>query len=461
MTTFCGFDLEKVQALQKALSSSPTAASSLSGDITNAARRAEWISVSAAGLSPHNLGIDREPTTAPAGLTAVATDAGDVAAEVQRRLDHLKSCQDLVKLGLRITPEEAFEDLPAIDAAKVKKAFDDLGGALDGKDVLGVLKASGAIHDLNAGETDALLAQLSDTQLGSWNSLLGVTLPGPLGSVMKQLRAQLGNDLFTRLGEEQRKRITALMASLQPPLDDDHKGHPLGELPVADIDAATLEDINQGEIGDCWFLASIGAELTADPDFVKKHMVANPNGTYTVTFYKDGKPVQVTVDSKVPIDGSSSEFAHGDPGWGTQGPSWVAIYEKAFAQFKGGYGETEGGFGDEGMEALTGRDADRKDPDDLSFSDIQHNLDAGVPMTAGTKDHTTGHLWWTKHQEKVDVGDDTIVSLHEYTVVGVDNDAHPPTVKLRNPWGSAGSADEFVTLTEDEFHDNYNELSVG
>jgi len=464
VTSYCGFHLEKVQQLQRALAASPGAASSLAADIRNAAQRAEWISVSATGVSPHQLGLDRSDavSTLP-GLTAVAQQAGDTAAEVQRRLDHLRSCRSLVAHGFTFTAEEAFQDLPAIDTARLLAAKASLVDALaeDGPArafaVLGVLDQ---VHGLNAGETDALVGSLSDDQLKAWDDALhGQVLGMPI--VPEAARLQLANDLFSRLGEEQRIRITASMPTLQPPLDDDHRGHPLGMLPPADIDGAKLEDINQGELGDCWFLASIAAEMRVDPAFVRKHMVANDNGTYTVTFYRDGKPVQVTVDGSVPRDGTSAEFAHGDPGWGSDGPSWIAVYEKAFAQLKGGYGDIEGGFGDQGMEALTGRNADRHDSDDLSFADIAHHLDEGTPMTAGSKQHTTGHLWWSHDEEKVEVGDDTVVSLHEYTVVDVDLGAHPPTVRLRNPWGSNGGVDEFITMTEDEFHDHFNELSVG
>jgi hypothetical protein len=465
VTTYCGFQLERVQQLQRALADTPSAASALAADIRRAAQRAEWIGAAAAGLSPHQLGLDRtEPGGTMPGLTAISQQAGDLAAEVQRRLDHLESCRSLVSHGFTFTAEEAFQDLPAIDAARLiaakQHAVDALGK--DGLDrTLSVLAVIDELHGLNAGETDALVGSLSDEQLKSFDAALQGQLLG-IGIVPEATRLQLADDLFSRLGEEQRVRVSGAMPTLQPPLDDDHRGHPLGMLPPADIEAAKLEDINQGELGDCWFLASIGAELRVDPAFVRKHMVANDNGTYTVTFYRDGKPVSVTVDGAVPHDGTSAEFAHGDPGWGSNGPSWIAVYEKAFAQFQGGYGRIEGGFGDRGMEALTGRNADRHDSDDLSFEQIARNLRDGTPMTAGSKEHTTGHLWWKKDQEKVEVGDDTVVSLHEYTVVGVDLGAHPPTVRLRNPWGSnAGAVEEFITMTEDEFHDHFNELSVG
>lgn len=464
MTTYCGFDLEKVQQLQRALADSPSAASALAAEIRNAAQRAEWIGAAAAGISPHQLGLDRtEPGGTMPGLTAISQHAGDLAAEVQRRLDHLRSCRSLVAHGFTFTAEEAFQDLPAIDATRLIAAREHLVEALakDGLDrSMSTLAVLDEVHGLNAGETDALVASLDDAQLKSWDDALQARILG-MNLVPEGARLQLADDLFSRLGEEQRARISATMPTLQPPLDDDHRGHPLGMLPPADIDAATLEDINQGELGDCWFLASIAAEMRVDPGFVRKHMVANDNGTYTVTFYRDGKPVGVTVDGAVPRDGTSAEFAHGDPGWRSDGPSWIAVYEKAFAQFRGGYADIEGGYGDQGMEALTGRNADRHDSDDLSFDDIARRLQDGTPMTAGSKEHTTGHLWWKKDQEKVEVGDDTVVSLHEYTVVGVDLGAHPPTVRLRNPWGSGGGVDEFITMTEDEFHDHFNELSVG
>ena len=62
-------------------------------------------------------------------------------------------------------------------------------------------------------------------------------------------------------------------------------------------DAFDLSQIVQGQIGDCWFLASAAAVGANDPDFIRDHIQYNPDGSYTVTLYEDGEPVEVRVDA--------------------------------------------------------------------------------------------------------------------------------------------------------------------
>jgi hypothetical protein len=59
--------------------------------------------------------------------------------------------------------------------------------------------------------------------------------------------------------------------------------------------------------------------------------------------------------------------------------------------------------------------------------------------------------------EYVDNGQ--IVTSHEYSVQRVDLGAHPPTVTLLNPWGATNQAPQEVTLTEDQWHQYFNEVS--
>src|SRR5262249_6721017 len=107
------------------------------------------------------------------------------------------------------------------------------------------------------------------------------------------------------------------------------------------------------DLGDCWFLAGLGAIALSDPDFIKRQVRDNGDGTYTVTFYErtgDGQfvPRQVTVDGDFPVDSSGNPVYDHPAGDET----WAMIYERAFAQWKGGYDDIEGGGGDQSMEAI-------------------------------------------------------------------------------------------------------------
>lgn len=216
-------------------------------------------------------------------------------------------------------------------------------------------------------------------------------------------------------------------------------------------------DLQQGDDGDCWFLSSAAAIAERDPNFFQSRIHQNANGTYTVTFYNDGKPTQVTVDGRLPVDGNNNTvYAH--PG-NTQ---WIAIYEKAFAQYKGGYGNIDGGWGDQGLHELTGQATQRIDPSDSSLGQISQMLHDGRAVTTGTR-KDSGFLWWGGDGEYIDSG--KLVSGHEYSVESVNMNAHPPTITLLNPWGTGATNDHGqsigkVTLTQSEWQQYCREIGV-
>ena len=114
------------------------------------------------------------------------------------------------------------------------------------------------------------------------------------------------------------------------------------------------------------------------------------------------------------------------------------------------------------MTALTGTSSDKSSPGDVNIGAMQQKWTDGHPITVGSKDHTTGHLWWKDHQEYFDLDGQKVVSSNEYTVVGFGtaND-HPGEVKLRNPWGSSSNATEYIWVSQDELNDNFGEVSIG
>ncbi|MEO6997198.1 MAG: C2 family cysteine protease [Terracoccus sp.] len=116
--------------------------------------------------------------------------------------------------------------------------------------------------------------------------------------------------------------------------DGMHYGLPPGQLGTETLNA---QDMNQGSFGDCWAIASMTATAQADPDFVENNISVNPNGTVNVRLFDhDGNPRIVTVTPDVPLNADGNVVgAHG-----TDGQTWPAYYEKAFAVV---YGEDQGG----------------------------------------------------------------------------------------------------------------------
>lgn len=236
----------------------------------------------------------------------------------------------------------------------------------------------------------------------------------------------------------------------------DREGDPTGgtphenfrtPIPMSDADLRA-DMIEQGGIGDCWLLAGLGSVAQSDPGFIREHLVLNEDGTYTVTFYKDGDPVQITVEA------SSIQNPATDP---NENPNFATIYEKAAAEFFGGdYSDIDGDDPQRALEAITGNAAQTER--ELSFAEIQDRLDAG-PVVATTE---SGGDWnpFTTHDGDVD--NEQIVANHAYVVTEiVDGRVH-----LINPWGPDGglASDGHgkvgdIWLTEEEYRENFSHIS--
>lgn len=226
-----------------------------------------------------------------------------------------------------------------------------------------------------------------------------------------------------------------------------------GPVPLDD-EAFDLSEIMQGQIGDCWFLASAGAVGAVDPDWIRDHLRYNPDGSYTVTLYQDGEPVDVRVDASTIEDGASDS----DDG----SPTWLSIYEKAAASLMGGsYDDIDADQISRGLEMVTGRDVESDG--DMGLDDIRGGIEDGRIHVVSTEDDSDSG--WNPFDTAID--DDNIVPNHAYIidrVEDIDGDGELE-VHVVNPWGPDGgtldghhrSGD--LWLSEDEFHDNFDSTS--
>ncbi|WP_285494135.1 C2 family cysteine protease [Actinomadura sp. NBRC 104425] len=202
----------------------------------------------------------------------------------------------------------------------------------------------------------------------------------------------------------------------------------------------SLEDLNQGGLGDCWWLSSMGA-LAQTPEGRRRlrNMIRqNPNGTYTVTF-PDGDQVTVTPYFPINRDGNLS-FSQPE---GQPPTIWPLILEKAFAQKEGGFDEINGGDPARGMEVLTGHDSDSEDADDVTRQDLENWLNSGRPVVVSTKDDVDGK----------EIYQQRLHADHAYVVKGITKDGK---VELFNPWGY-----DHATLTMEEFNRYLAEVDIG
>lgn len=127
------------------------------------------------------------------------------------------------------------------------------------------------------------------------------------------------------------------------------------------------DDVVQGEIGDCYLLASINAilRMPEGPDLIQSIMKDNGNGTITVRFYKAGRFQYISIGKSIVKEYKAKTLGirHGTGKvLHSQGALWVSLLEKAYAAFmrtasqgpNPSYKDLEKGSGEEAMQAIVG-----------------------------------------------------------------------------------------------------------
>ena len=225
-----------------------------------------------------------------------------------------------------------------------------------------------------------------------------------------------------------------------------------------------ISDVVQGNAGDCYFLSTLASVLEHDPEFVKKSMKDNGDGTVTVRFYQSGllggsSPLYVKVQKT--ISGVNAEDKAG-----AHGALWVKLYEKAFVASglrknhwfsRYSYKDICEGYTQNALFWLTGEKG--KDVIDASSDGwytmskegkiqttnkftqhvktvrqkIQDGVDQKKVMMTGTFKYFTGGMNNNQQDEGKMRG---MMRQHAYSVLGLEVIDGKEYVKLRNQTGS-------------------------
>lgn len=173
------------------------------------------------------------------------------------------------------------------------------------------------------------------------------------------------------------------------PAGKDMDGHPYRELHyrryTGDLFVGPISgsDVGQGDLGDCFFLASLAAVAKTNPDGVRRAITDNDDGTYTVTF-------RVRVETRFPSDASGAQVFGKGLKTGPHGQElWPALFEKAYATWQGGYIHVnQGGDGGAALTSLTGKASESLTPNRLSTEALWQRLRDAVkashPMVTST-----------------------------------------------------------------------------
>jgi hypothetical protein len=204
-----------------------------------------------------------------------------------------------------------------------------------------------------------------------------------------------------------------------------------------------VEDVTQGQLGDCYLLASLASVAKVNPELIRQTIADLGDGTYAVQFMVGTTRTFVRVDADLPVN-SSSQVAYAQ--LGQQSSLWVAIMEKAYAFFRStsaSYASIEGGYmGDVYDDMGLANDSIFSASSGQSLlQQLKDALAAGEAVTFGTKSTITSGI--------------PVVGGHAYLVdqVTVDSTGGVTGLRLKNPWGVDGAgndgntADGYVTLT--------------
>ncbi len=219
-------------------------------------------------------------------------------------------------------------------------------------------------------------------------------------------------------------------------------------------DGPQFNDIKQGQVGDCYYLAGLSAMALTDPGLIQQSITALGDGTYAVRFYRNGVETYYRIDAQLATYGSSPWYAGLTR---SGGELWVALLEKAFAQFRynqNSYSSIEGGWMHEAYTAISGATYRGISPGstgaDSLAQTMANELSAGHAVTAGSYSSATS----------------PIIGGHAYTVQNVALENGVWYVTVYNPWGFDGvsydsnSGDGLLKLTAATFQAKFSAVEV-
>jgi len=199
-------------------------------------------------------------------------------------------------------------------------------------------------------------------------------------------------------------------------------------------------DIRQGYINDCFFLAGLGATLVQTPEVIQNMFVDNGDGTFTVRFYNQGVADYVTVDRYLPTNniGNLVYANAGDNHGDANNELWVALAEKAYAQLnESGWinqdntnsynGIGNAGYLSDAFAHITGEKAALGRI--LNFDKVVDAFSSGEVIGFGSKSSGI---------------ESNIVASHAYALV--DYNAETQKFTLLNPWSTDNTALKSRTL---------------
>jgi hypothetical protein len=191
------------------------------------------------------------------------------------------------------------------------------------------------------------------------------------------------------------------------------------------LDGPEYNDIRQGAVGDCYYLAALSSLADTDPNILRQMVTSLGDGTYAVRFFRNSQEVYLRLDADLPISyGSNMTYAKLTP----DGETWVALLEKAYAHFRYGqnsYDSISGGWMSTVYREITNQTTTTRWSGGSAASlatFIAEALSNGNAATLGSYSNSPS----------------PIVGSHAYMIKSIEGSGADAMVTVYNPWGSDG-----------------------
>ncbi len=215
------------------------------------------------------------------------------------------------------------------------------------------------------------------------------------------------------------------------------------QMAAATVDGATASDVQQGDLGDCYLIAAMGAVAHEIGGLIDEIVTETGETTFSVRLFdpETGAETLYAVDiENLPtrFDGTL-EFAKSTQA----GEWWVAVIEHAYVQAfgEGVYANIASGQPGRALSALTGGESKSRETSAAIIGWMIQAKRKNHPMVALSREHEF-------------VREAGIYPRHGYTVLEMSR----TSVQLKNPHADEGERSDVFTLSKEEFIMNFGSV---
>jgi len=210
------------------------------------------------------------------------------------------------------------------------------------------------------------------------------------------------------------------------------------------VDGVSAKDVDQGRLGNCWFVASVAC-IAQDPLLLGKVIPEGQEygdqdtGIFLFKFWRFGEWIEVVVDDWLPTIDGSLVYMHSKE----NNEMWSALLEKAYAKLAGSYEALSGGNTGDALIDFTGgvselinfeEEGVRTDPSKTEkfFIAMKKAFNRHAMISASIECADSSQM-----EARLDSG---LIVGHAYGVsrvyeLEVGSHGLCRLIKLRNPWG--------------------------